>query len=73
MPRLTLPTVATQPCTLATLPENPTQGDLEAVYALRGQGILLCDAARQLAVDTLLAERELIDRANTPPKRFWIF
>lgn len=61
-PRLTLPALAETPCRLAVLPDNPTQADLEAVYITRGAGIVTCDAARQLAVDTLKAERSLLDR-----------
>lgn len=38
--------------------------DLEIGYAARGAQIAACDAARQLAVDTLLAERLLQDGAR---------
>lgn len=61
-PRLTLPAVATQSCSLDLLPEAPTYGDLKASYAKRGEGLVLCDAARDLAVQTLLSERSLIDQ-----------
>jgi len=61
-PRLTLPALSEAPCHLAVLPDNPTQADLEAVYITRGAGIVTCNAARQLAVDTLKAERSLIDQ-----------
>ena len=60
-PRLTLPDAATQPCPLAVLPPNPTQGDLDAAYATRGAQIVNCDGARRLAVETLDAEHRLID------------
>lgn len=60
-PRLTLPDAAAQPCPLAILPPNPTQGDLDAAYATRGAQIVNCDGARQLAVDTQAAEHQLID------------
>ncbi|WP_240612150.1 hypothetical protein [Brevundimonas vesicularis] len=60
-PRLTLPDAAAQPCPLAVLPPNPTQGDLDAAYATRGAQIVNCDGARQLAVDTQRAEHQLID------------
>ena len=60
-PRLTLPDAAAQPCPLAVLPPNPTQGDLDAAYATRGAQIVNCDGARRLAVETLQAERQLGD------------
>jgi len=43
------------------LPETATSADLEAAYVRRGGQILACDAARRLAVETLQAERALID------------
>ncbi|MFT4912978.1 MAG: hypothetical protein ACI9YM_001563 [Brevundimonas sp.] len=61
-PRLTLPEVATTPCPLARLPDSPTEADLEVAYMQRGGDLVACDAARQLAVDTLVAERALQDR-----------
>jgi hypothetical protein len=60
-PRLILPEAATRPCDLAVLPEGATAADLEAVYVRRGGQVLACDAARRLAVETLAAERKLID------------
>lgn len=59
-----LPEAATRPCALATLPAEPTLGDLEAAYATRGAQVAACDGARRLAVETLLAERALQDRQN---------
>jgi hypothetical protein len=44
------------------MPEAPTLADLEAGYMVRGGQIANCDGARQLAVDTLTAERALADR-----------
>lgn len=64
-PRLTLPAAATTPCRLDRLPEGPTRADLEAAYFARGAALVACDAARGLAVDTLLAERTLQDRWRT--------
>lgn len=61
-PRLALPEAATRPCALATLPETPSQADLEAAYLTRGAQIVACDAARRLAVETLTAERGMQDR-----------
>lgn len=58
-PRLALPPAATRPCALAILPAEPTTGDLEAAYVLRGAQIVACDGARRLAVETLLAERAM--------------
>ncbi|NBB64672.1 hypothetical protein GVN18_36050 [Pseudomonas sp. ODNR1LW] len=43
------------------LPDNPTQADLDAAYAARGGQVIACDGARQLAVETIEAERRLID------------
>ena len=73
-PRLTLPQAATTPCVLARLPDAPTQGDLEVAYAARGAALIACDGARELAVETLLAERALQDRwraAQTPRRWLW--
>ncbi len=60
-PRLILPDAVTRPCDLAVLPETATTADLEEAYVRRGGQILTCDAARRLAVETLQAERALID------------
>lgn len=72
-PRLTIPTAATTPCRLDRLPPVPTMADLEAVYIARGAALVACDGARDLAVQTLLAERALEDRwrEETEPKRGW--
>ncbi len=59
--RLVLPEAAKRPCALAVLPAEPTTGDLDAAYVLRGAQIVACDAARRLAVETLLAERTMQD------------
>ena len=59
--RLTLPEAARRPCALATLPAEPTAGDLDAAYVQRGAQIVACDGARRLAVETLLAERAMQD------------
>ena len=61
-PRLPLPATADEPCHLTMLPAAPTSADLEAGYMGRGADVIACDAARQLAVDTLKAERALQDR-----------
>ena len=61
-PRLTIPAIAEQPCQLPMLPADPTQSDLEAAYIARGGQIVTCDAARNLAVETLKAERSMIDQ-----------
>lgn len=49
-------------CVLDRLPEAPTHGDLEVAYVSRGAALVSCEAARELAVRTLLAEREMQDR-----------
>lgn len=61
-PRLNLPAAATTPCRLDRLPDQPTLADFEAAYMARGFRLAECDAARALAVETLLAERALQDR-----------
>jgi len=61
-PRLVLPRTALTPCRLDRLPVAPTLADLEASYMARGQALAECDAARQVAVETLRAERALQDR-----------
>ena len=55
--RLSLPVEATRPCRLVTLGPAPTLADLEAAYMARGEALVACDAARRLAVITLMAER----------------
>ena len=73
---MTLPRLATEPCELPTLPDMPTEADFEATYALRGSAVVQCDAARDLAVQTLLSERELQDRwreTQAPKRWFGIF
>ena len=66
-PRLALPTEATTPCRLNRLPDRPTLSDLEAAYAARGSGLVACDAARRMAVETLEAERALQERWRPGP------
>ena len=68
-PRLILPDATTTPCRLDRLPEAATQADLEASYAARGAALVMCDSARGLAIETLLAERTLLDRWVEPPRR----
>ena len=73
-PRLNLPRAAATPCVLDRLPDAPTQGDLEVAYVARGAALVACEAARDMAVETLLAERALQDRwraTQTPRRRFW--
>lgn len=60
-PRLALPDAATRSCALAVLPDHPTAADLDAAYMQRGAQVVSCDAARALAVETLIAERRRID------------
>lgn len=64
-PRLDLPSEAMSPCRLDRLPARPTLADLEASYMARGAALVMCDAARRLAVETLQAERALQDRWRT--------
>lgn len=62
-------------CVLDRLPEAPTQGDLEVAYVSRGAALVACEAARELAVGTLLAEREMQDRWReaAAPRRVWLW
>lgn len=75
-PRLSIPEAATKACLLDVLPEGATLADLEATYNARGAAVLNCDGARQLALETLLAERGLIDAwlalQNKPRRRWWL-
>ena len=59
--RLALPETARRPCALAILPAEPTASDLEAAYVERGAQIAACDGARRMAVETLDAERTMLD------------
>ena len=59
--RLALPEAARRPCALAMLPTEPTMADLEAAYVERGAQIAACDGARRLALETLDAERAMLD------------
>lgn len=74
-PRLDMPAIVHEPCSLPRLPAGATMADLEQSYAARGAEIALCDARRDLAVTTALAQQELIDRwmeerpATWPPWR----
>ena len=68
-PTLSIPDAASRPCVLPTLPDDATQGDLDATYALRGQAVVLCDAARALAVEGWLAERSLVEEWATRKRR----
>jgi len=69
-PRLDLPQAAIRPCVLDRLPEAPAEGDLEVAYVARGAALVACETARELAVETLLAERALQDRwREAPPTR----
>lgn len=72
-PRLTLPVEATTPCTLDVLPSSPTEADFEAVYALRGQTVALCEGRRDLAVQTHREEHRLIDEwmKAMKPRPWW--
>lgn len=60
-PRLTIPEAAKRSCALSVLPYNPTQADLDAGYMTRGAQIVTCDGARALAIESIEAERRLID------------
>ena len=59
--------MAVTPCSLPRLPDHATQADLESAYAARGVAIVTCDAARRLALETLIAERRLLDVWQSSP------
>jgi len=61
LPRLEIPALVLKPCRLPVLPANPTQADLDIAYMQRGEALLSCEFARRLAVETLMAERQLVD------------
>ncbi|MBU1346682.1 MAG: hypothetical protein KKA16_06990 [Alphaproteobacteria bacterium] len=63
--------MASRPCDLYRLPPSPTLGDLEVGYMTRGGQIATCDAARRLAVETLIAERSAVDAAGPVARTFW--
>ena len=67
-PRVVVPETALAPCKLITLPTDReiTWAELEAAYLLRGQHLVACEMARQLAVDTLMAERAALVEGNQP-------
>ena len=68
-PRVAVPETALEPCKLITLPTDReiTWAELEAAYLLRGQHLVACEMARQLAVDTLMAERVAAEITENPP------
>lgn len=72
-PRLAIPAEAQRACALPVLSADPTLGDLDAVYALRGQALAMCDGRRDLAVQTLHEEHRLIDAwlAMIKPRPWW--
>lgn len=70
-PRLTIP--PDQPCPVYTLPDSPTEGDLEAGYIVRGSQVATCDAQRRLIRENWLAERAMQDQWQAPKRRFGIF
>jgi len=75
-PRLALPEAAIRPCVLERLPETPTEGDLEVAYVARGAALVACESAREMAVGTLRAERDLQDRwrqAQSRRRRSWLW
>ena len=52
-----LPEMATRPCPIAILPDQPTWADVEAAYVLRGRQLVECDLARRLAVEAATGGR----------------
>ena len=57
-----LPEVATRPCPIAILPDQPTWADVEAAYVLRGRQLVECDLARRLAVEAVAERRKSAGR-----------
>lgn len=60
-PRLQMPPLAAEPCAVYLLPDAPKISDLEVGYDTRGAQVKICDAWRQLAVETFEAEHRLED------------
>lgn len=58
-PQLLLPPEADRPCALAVLQPPGDLAALETAYMQRGAQIVACDAARQMAIDVLMAERKM--------------
>lgn len=54
-----MPQTARTPCSLYTLPSDPTLSDLEIGYATRGSQVVECEGRRELAVDVHDREHEL--------------
>lgn len=63
-PQIEMPAEARKACSLSRLPENPTEGDLEALAQSRGADIVACDAARRLAVQIHDDEHALEAKAD---------
>ena len=57
-----LPEMATRPCPIAILPDQPTWADVEAAYVLRGRQLVECDLARRLAVEAVANRRKSAGR-----------
>ncbi|QYF87522.1 hypothetical protein [Brevundimonas sp. PAMC22021] len=59
---------------MAVVPDAATLADLETAYVQRGEQLVRCDGARRLAVETLLAERSMMDawsaETNKPSRRW---
>jgi hypothetical protein len=57
-PQTQIPIEASRPCELYRVPAEPSMVDLEVGYLKRGEQLVACDAARQLAVQIHLIEHE---------------
>ena len=66
-PQIEMPPAARQACEIYILPADPTEGDLDHGFALRGAQIVACDSARRLAVETFEAQQALL----SPPGPRW--
>ena len=63
-PLVEMPAEALRPCSLYVLPAAPKTSDLEIGYAVRGSQLAACELARNLAVQTFLAEFALRRQAT---------
>jgi len=70
-PRLTIP--PDRPCDVHRVPPEPTMGDLEAGYIIRGSQVATCDAQRRLILENWQAERAMQDQWQAPKRRFGVF
>lgn len=55
-----VPEWVSEPCVVAELPDEPTDGDIDAAVIERGAEIANCDAKRENALSILKEERAAV-------------